>query len=131
MVARLMGSTLRGNNVTSLNNDLDIKVSELLERLAGIKSHTIESDGNDHLIDCDDFEIAITINEGENSLQIRKIDVRSNQGLGSKLVKMIHSFADEHRLTVTAVMVAESSAGFFRNMGYEEGSEAGEFFRAR
>lgn len=118
--------------------DTDIATSELLEILAttGLEQgqgrlHTIESDENDYSIDSDDFDIAVTVNEADDRLTIRKIDVRGNTGLSSKLMAVIHDFADNHKLTVTVLITNERDAHFFRKMGYMEGSDEGEFFRAR
>lgn len=49
---------------------------------------------------------------------------------GGKIISAIHEYADEHDLQVIASNVRDGAEGFWRKMGYQEGDEEGEFFRA-
>jgi len=83
----------------------------------------------------DTFEIegntfSLTFTQTDDVLEIRSIDVRGNSGRGAQIVECIHSYADELGLEVVASNVVDTAHGFWQKMGYQEGDEEGEYFRA-
>jgi hypothetical protein len=79
-------------------------------------------------IEADSFTLSFTINDEQ--FEIRNIDTHGNSGLGRLLITAIHDFADENDLSVYASNVRDTAQGFWHEMGYQEGGEADEFFRA-
>lgn len=99
---------------------------EMLSRNLGAEV-SIESVGTTYEIDAEDISLSFTL---DDDIEIRNIDTRGNTGSGSRVLNLIHSFADEHGLAVTASNVRDDATGFWEKMGYQEGSIDGEYFRA-
>lgn len=88
---------------------------------------TIEQFDDTYEIDTDDFNLSFVIEDSQ--FEIRNIDVRGHHGFGSKIIEVIHKYADNEGLEVFASNVDETAVGFWRQMGYEEGSEEDTYFR--
>jgi hypothetical protein len=96
-----------------------------------------ESTGEDLTVECieDTYEVesdslTLTFTLDEEFFEIRSIDVHGNTGLGKKVVKSIHQYADEEGLEVIAKNVRSYARGFWEKMGYLEGQKSDEYFRA-
>lgn len=102
------------------------------EELLGILSEnlgdemSIELVGTTYEVDAEDLSLSFTLDE---DIEIRNIDTRGNSGAGSRVLSLIHSFADEHGLEVVASNVRDDATGFWEKMGYQEGTTEGEYFR--
>ncbi len=75
----------------------------------------------------DRVTLSFVIND--SCVEIRNITVRKNGERGHHILEHIHATADEHGLSVFASNVRDDARGFWRKMGYEEGTCLGEFFR--
>jgi hypothetical protein len=108
----------------------DEKVIDLInafsERLGN--SFSVEYDNGTYEIEADDFVLTFTVNDEE--FEIRNIDTRGNLGVGSEVIAIIHDYADNHGLEVIASNVLDTAIGFWEKMGYQEGSNESEYFRA-
>jgi hypothetical protein len=71
----------------------------------------------------------LTFTNEDNVFEIRSIDVRGNEGLGSKIVTVIHDYADECGLEVIASNVLGAAKGLWEKMGYQAGEAEDEYFR--
>ena len=78
-------------------------------------------------VESDDFSLTFVIHEQQ--FEIRNIDTRGHERCGSRVLELVHAFADEYCLHVVASNVRDEARVFWRNMGYEEGTCSREFFR--
>jgi hypothetical protein len=103
-------------------------VRSLVRTLASLAREDVvyERCGDTHLCGCDRFDLSFVV--ASESFEIRNIESRQ-QGLGARIIGAIHEFCDEHGLEVSASNVLDTAISFWRKMGYEEGSTAGEYFR--
>jgi hypothetical protein len=83
--------------------------------------------GDTYVVEANNFNLSFCVDD--NLFEIRNINVRGNSGVGGKVVREIHTFADEHNLNVVASNVKDTAQGFWRQMGYQEGEDESEFFR--
>jgi hypothetical protein len=109
-----------------MNEDLNALVHELSD-IAG-ESLSLDLVGGTYEIEGDNFTLTFTIDE--STFKIRSIDVHGNSGLGRQIITVIHEYADEHDLEVIASNVRDTARGFWVRMGYQEGEEADEYYRA-
>ena len=94
-----------------------IQEEPLLERVDD--TYTINSDA---------LQLSFVVHVDDKEFEIRDIE-RRKPGIGAAVVRAIHDFCDERDMKVVASNVSDTTAGFWRKMGYQEGSN-GTFFRA-
>lgn len=90
-------------------------------------SISIKEIGDTFEIEANDLSLSFTL--FDHTFEIRNIDTRGKSGTGRKVIETIHDFADKNNYEVIASNVVDTARGFWEKMGYQEGSEDGEFFR--
>ena len=94
-----------------------------------IPARYVQHTGGTYEIEADHFTLTFIVNS--KIFEIRSSNVRGNAGFGNEIIEAIHEYADESGLDVIASRVCDTAQGFWEEMGYQMGSEEGEYFRAR
>lgn len=102
-------------------------IAEKLSMLVG-ETLVVEDVDGTYEIDCDAFYLTFVLDDEQ--LEIRNIDTHGNNGLGSKIISVLHEYSDEQGIAIVASNVRAEAQEFWRKMGYEEGSNHNEFYRA-
>jgi len=88
----------------------------------------ISFDGTTYVLESDEFEMSVQI-DGEDLVILNFEVFNKAEGLGGKILGVIHEFADNYGLNVTARKVKEEAEGFWQKQGYLPGSEGENWYR--
>ena len=99
-------------------------ISALLQEPVGFE----EIDGT-HYLESDSVELSYTMTD--EVLEIRNIEITNpGHGIGSQIIDTLSGYAESNNIDVIASNVKEEARGFWEEMGFHEGSEPDEFFKA-
>lgn len=109
---------------------MEYELGDLVKVLAEkiVDELSVECVDGTYEIESNKFTLTFTIED--DRFEIRSIDVHGNVGAGSEIIAAVHDYADDNNFKVIASNVTDTAIGFWEKMGYQEGSEEGEFFRA-
>lgn len=95
---------------------------ESLAEVVGEDDVQVEEYDGTYEIDTDDLKLSFTFDP--DTFVILNIEVsRARRGLGREVVEAIHSYADEYKLQVEARKVKDGATGFWKALGYEQGTD--------
>jgi len=79
-------------------------------------------------IETDSFRIQYGFEDDVFDIQAIKV-FQEGRGIGRGILTAIHQFCEENEYAVIASDVEDTARGFWEELGYQEGSVVGEFFK--
>jgi hypothetical protein len=110
--------------------EMNEKLRELVHSLSEATGDYLPVEYVDGTYEIEADHFTLTFTADDEVFEICSINVRGNVGLGRQIVGAINEYADENGIEVTASNVKDTARGFWRNMGFQEGNAADEYFRA-
>ncbi len=106
------------------NQSLEEKISKQL-RVDFVEYEQVD---DTYYIETDLFRLSYT--EDDELFEIRNIEIiTQGLGLGSEIVKLLCSYAKSRGLDIIASNVKPEARGFWMKLGFQKGSEPGEYFK--